>query len=198
MLTPLRYTSIATPLLGQVYIAHRDTAVCCVAFGSTGRGFERICVQLFGIRPIQDLRRPDDMATQVLNHLTGRRRFCGRIDLSRLTLFQRRVLRKVQTIPAGVVRSYRWVAQAIGTPRAARAVGSALAKNPVPLLIPCHRVIRSDGRLGEYSAGGPSVKAKLLALEGMDLKSLTHPRNRRKTTAIRRRKNAADCPVSVA
>jgi methylated-DNA-[protein]-cysteine S-methyltransferase len=119
------------------------------------------------------------MATQVLDHLTGRRRFSGRVDLSRLTPFQRRVLQKIRTIPVGEVRSYRWVAKAIGAERAVRAVGTALAKNPVPLLIPCHRVIRSDGRLGEYSGGGPSVKAKLLAFEGVDPESLTRLRSRR-------------------
>ncbi|KAB2960910.1 MAG: methylated-DNA--[protein]-cysteine S-methyltransferase [Candidatus Methylomirabilis oxygeniifera] len=129
-----------------------------------------------------DHRLPEEMATQVLDCLAGKRRFSGLIDLSRLTPFQRSVLQKVRTIPVGKVRSYRWIAKAIGAERAARAVGTALAKNPVPLLIPCHRVIRSDGRLGEYSGGGPSVKAKLLAFEGVDLEDLMRPRSRRKVT----------------
>lgn len=170
----LRYASVSTPL-GRLHVAYRGMAVCCTAFKSDRRVFERMCGRLFGVRPVMDPRPPKDMAQQILDHLTGRRRFSGRIDLSRLTPFQQRVLQKIRTIPAGQVRSYRWVAQAIGVERAARAVGTALARNPVPLLIPCHRVIRSDGRLGEYSGGGPSVKAKLLAFEGMDLKRLRRP-----------------------
>lgn len=139
-----------------------------------------MCVRMFGVRPVPDPCLPEEMARQVRDVLAGRQRFSGRVDLSHLTPFQRKVLQKVLTIPAGQVRSYRWVAQAIGAERAVRAVGTALAKNPIPLLIPCHRVIRSDGRLGEYSGGGPSVKAKLLAFEGADLKDVTRARSRRK------------------
>lgn len=193
----LRYAPISTPL-GRLYVAYRGMAVWCVALGADGRGFEGVCARVFGVRPIRDRCLPEAMAEQVLDHLAGRRRFSGRIDLSRLTPFQRKVLRKVRTISAGEVRSYRWVAKAIGAARAVRAVGTVLAKNPIPLLIPCHRVVRSDGRLGEYSGGGPSVKAKLLAFEGADLKDLTRPRSRRKIATGRRRKSGADRPASVA
>ncbi len=197
MSSPLRYAPIITPP-GRLYVAYRGKSVCCVALGSNGRGFERACAKVFGVRPIPDPRLPVEIATQVLDCLTKRRRFSGRIDLSRLTPFQRKVLQKVRTIPAGQVRSYRWVAQAIGAERAVRAVGTALAKNPVPLLIPCHRVIRSDGRLGAYSGGGPSVKAQLLAFEGVDLEDLMRPRSRGESAAVRRRTRGADQPVSVA
>jgi methylated-DNA-[protein]-cysteine S-methyltransferase len=197
MSPPLRYAPVSTPL-GRLYVAYRGKAVCCVALGSDGRRFERVCARAFSVRPIPDPRLPEDMAKQVLDHLTGRRRFTGRIDLSRLTPFQRKVLQKVRIIPAGEVRSYRWVAKAIGAERAVRAVGTALAKNPIPLLIPCHRVVRSDGRLGEYSGGGSSVKAKLLAFEGVDLESLTPLRSRRVIATGRRRKGGADRQVSVA
>ena len=192
----MRYASVSTPFK-RVYVAYRGKAVCCVALGSDGCGFERACERMFGVRPIRDHRLPEDMAKQVLDHLTGRRRFSGRIDLSRLTPFQQRVLRKIRTIPIGEVRSYQWVAKEIGAERAARAVGTALAKNPIPLLIPCHRVVRSDGRLGEYSGGGPSVKAKLLAFEGVDLEDLTRLRSRRKIATGRRRKGGADLPLSL-
>ena len=194
---PVRYAPVSTPL-GRLYVAYCGKAVCCVVLGSDGRGFERACTRKFGVRPIRDPRLPEGLAKQVVDHLTGRRRFSGRIDLSRLTPFQRRVLEKVQEIPAGEVRSYRWIAKGIGTERAARAVGTALAKNPIPLLIPCHRVVRSDGRLGEYSGGGPSVKAKLLAFEGADLEDLTRLRSRRKIATGRRRKGGGDRPISVA
>jgi methylated-DNA-[protein]-cysteine S-methyltransferase len=135
------------------------------------------------------------MAEQIVECFAGRARFSGRIDLSHLTPFQQKVLRKIRTIPAGQVRSYQWVAKAIGAERAVRAVGTALAKNPVPFLIPCHRVIRSDGCLGEYSGGGPSVKAKLLAFEGVELEGLTRQRSRRAIATVDRRKGGADHPV---
>lgn len=174
-----RYASVSTPL-GHLLVAYRGKTVCYVALVPPGkRHFERACAREFGVRPIWDLRLPEGLAKQVLDHLTGKRRFSGRVDLSRLTPFQRRVLEKTREIPAGEVRSYRWVAKEIGAERAVRAVGTALAKNPIPLLIPCHRVVRIDGRVGHYSSGGPSVKAKLLALEGVDLENLTRLASRR-------------------
>lgn len=86
------------------------------------------------------------------------------IDMDGLTPFQRQVLRMVATIPYGETRSYSWVAQATGKPAAQRAVGQALAANPLPLLIPCHRVIGKDGDLGGYT-GGVKLKRRLLELE---------------------------------
>jgi len=91
-----------------------------------------------------------------------------RFDLRGLTDFERAVLTTTATIPAGEVRPYSWVAREIGRPRAVRAVGSALGRNPVPLLIPCHRVVRSDGHIGEYGLGGPAAKRAVLAAEGLD------------------------------
>ena len=78
--------------------------------------------------------------------------------------FQEKVLRAVLQIPLGELRSYVWVAKKIGQPRAARAVGQALKKNPHPLIIPCHRVVNSDGTLGGY-VGGRKMKAGLIKLE---------------------------------
>jgi methylated-DNA-[protein]-cysteine S-methyltransferase len=72
----------------------------------------------------------------------------------------------VATIPRGEVRSYGWVAAQVGRPRAVRAAASAIARNPVPLVVPCHRVVRGDGRIGNYGLGGSEAKAKLLAGEG--------------------------------
>ena len=87
-------------------------------------------------------------------------------DLGSLTPFQRKVLEAVKTIPSGETRSYKWVAGRIGNPKAARAVGQSLKKNPYPGIIPCHRVIRSDGKLGGYSKG-TQKKKKLLKKEGV-------------------------------
>ena len=85
-------------------------------------------------------------------------------DRGSLAPFQKKVLEVVRTIPSGETRSYKWVAERIGNPKAARAVGQALKKNPYPGIIPCHRVIRSDGKLGGYSKG-TQKKKKLLKEE---------------------------------
>ncbi len=82
-----------------------------------------------------------------------------------MTPFQWQVLAATATIPLGETRSYKWVAKRIGRPRAVRAVGQALRRNPFPLIIPCHRVIRQDGSLGGYAGGSGNRKAELLAME---------------------------------
>jgi len=89
------------------------------------------------------------------------------LRLDHCSAFQRKVLRAVIAIPRGEVRTYQFIAKQIGNPKAARAVGRALATNPFPLMIPCHRVIRSDGKLGGYQ-GGVRMKQALLRKEGND------------------------------
>jgi O-6-methylguanine DNA methyltransferase len=86
------------------------------------------------------------------------------VDLAGLTPFTARVLAAAGEIPWGEVRSYGWLAERVGSPGGARAVGQALGRNPVPLLVPCHRVLRSDGSLGGFGLG-PGFKEWLLALE---------------------------------
>jgi len=93
-------------------------------------------------------------------------------DLRQVTPFERDVLLKTAQIPRGEVRTYSWVAREIGRPAAVRAVGTAVAHNPIPLLIPCHRVVRADGLIGQYSMGGPQAKRALLADEGVDPEEL--------------------------
>lgn len=88
------------------------------------------------------------------------------LDLRSVTPFRRNVLARAAAIPRGEVRSYGWLAHHIGKPGAARAVGSAMATNPVPLIVPCHRVVRSDGHIGAYSLGGAHNKWILLESEG--------------------------------
>jgi methylated-DNA-[protein]-cysteine S-methyltransferase len=90
--------------------------------------------------------------------------FADKLDLSGTTPFQQNVWRTVSNIPRGETRSYGWVANQLGLPRAARAVGQALRRNPVPIVIPCHRVIGSDGKPGGFS-GGVKIKKFLLQLE---------------------------------
>ncbi len=83
------------------------------------------------------------------------------------TEFERKVYIVVSKIPKGEVRSYKWVAEKIGCPRACRAVGGALSRNPNPVIVPCHRVVKSDGSLGGYSKG-IALKKKILKREGID------------------------------
>jgi methylated-DNA-[protein]-cysteine S-methyltransferase len=91
-----------------------------------------------------------------------------RVDAGPLTEFQRRVLRRCRQIPYGKTLSYGQLAAEAGSPGAARAVGNCMAANRIPLIIPCHRVLRADGRPGAYSApGGTRTKKRLLALEGL-------------------------------
>ena len=89
-----------------------------------------------------------------------------RIDLTETPAFPRRVYEAARQIPAGQTRTYGELAQALGQPGSARAVGQALGRNPIPLIIPCHRVLAAGGRPGGFSApGGRATKARLLALE---------------------------------
>jgi O-6-methylguanine DNA methyltransferase len=87
------------------------------------------------------------------------------VDISNLTPFEQAALRAAARIPPGEVRSYAWVATQIGRPKAARAVGRVMARNPLPLLFPCHRVVDSSGDLHDYFYG-LEMKARLLQMEG--------------------------------
>ena len=104
---------------------------------------------------------------QLSEYLAGRRKkFDIEIDFNRLpgTPFQKRVWKELTKIPYGTVISYKELARRVGRPRAFRAVGNANGKNPLPVIIPCHRVIKADGSLGGYSSG-LHIKKKLLKLE---------------------------------
>lgn len=102
---------------------------------------------------------------ELADYLAGARSyFTAPVDLSGVAPFQREVLDAARSIPFGDVRTYRWIAETIGSPKAVRAVGTALGRNPVPVIVPCHRVLRSDGSLGGY-AFGLDMKSRFLALE---------------------------------
>lgn len=107
----------------------------------------------------------DDLTARLRGYLDGDKvAFTDKLDLSAATQFQRQVWQTTRLIPYGETRSYQWLAQALGRPEAARAVGQALARNRLPIIIPCHRVVGSDGKLGGYS-GGIEMKRRLLNLE---------------------------------
>jgi methylated-DNA-[protein]-cysteine S-methyltransferase len=101
-------------------------------------------------------------------YLSGKKTSFGgcKMDWSSLTPFQGKTLRAVMKIPYGTVSTYGNIAKIIGHPNSARAVGNALSKNPFPLIVPCHRIVRGDGQVGGFSAGGgKDLKENLLRLE---------------------------------
>ena len=99
--------------------------------------------------------------------LSGRKRGNEISFLGELTPFQQSVLKATSRIPRGAIRPYNWVAREAGNAGAVRATGTTLGHNPVPFIVPCHRVVRSDYSLGKYSAGGPEVKESVLRMEGL-------------------------------
>jgi len=171
------YATLETPF-GRLALAYRDGRVLyCSAvarpdsaggYPPSEAAFERRLAAALGVWPRREAGLPAKLERGVLDHLAGRRRLTA-VDLSWLPPFQRRVLEKTAEIPRGEVRPYGWVAREIGAPGATRAVGTALGHNPIPFIIPCHRVVRSDGSLGEYSGGGPAAKQRVLQLEGAPL-----------------------------
>jgi O-6-methylguanine DNA methyltransferase len=158
--------------IGPVFVGHSRAGISMVARARSAAEFAKSFEKRFG-RPIApDMALPPkNVRALVAGRLRGRDAGL-RFDLRGLSEFERAVLLKALEIPPGEVRPYSWVAREIGHPDAVRAAGSALAKNPVPLLIPCHRVVRSDGHIGDYSLGGPRNKRTLLESEGAEPETL--------------------------
>ncbi len=156
-----------TPV-GPVYVATSARGVIAVSFGPTERAFlDRVRKETGALAT----RAPKENAgaiRQVRDYLAGKRAaFDLPLDLGQLTDFRRRVLLAALKIPRGQMATYAEIARRIGQPKAARAVGQALGNNPMPIVIPCHRVLASDGSLGGYSGGkGVKTKMRLLKLEG--------------------------------
>lgn len=152
--------------VGDVVVAFNPTGVVSVDLatdeGVTSRHMERYGRRLVEATP------PSAWGDRIDRALDEGRPGRLPLDLRALTAFQRSVLAVAATIPKGEVRPYGWLAHEVGNDGAVRAVGSVMAKNPVPLVVPCHRVVRSDGTIGAYSLGGPENKRILLAAEGTD------------------------------
>lgn len=164
----LRFTHIDSPLNLPFYIVMSSRGICWTAFHL--RGTEKACLEEIQAYLKASLVRKDDEALkearqQLQAYFEGTlKNFSLAIDILHGTPFQRRVWQALSAIPYGQTWSYSEVAQAIGLPRAVRAVGAANGKNPLPVIIPCHRVISKNGELGGYSSG-LKIKAWLLDLE---------------------------------
>lgn len=164
-LLDIAYRTVDSPF-GPLLVAATTHGVVRVAFEREGH--DRVLDQLAGTvspRMLRSGRRTDAVARQLDEYFAGRRRrFDVDVDLQLVHGFRREVIAHLAAIDYGSTSSYAAVARAVGSPAAVRAVGSACARNPVPVVLPCHRVVRSDGSLGQY-LGGAETKAALLAME---------------------------------
>jgi O-6-methylguanine DNA methyltransferase len=141
-------------LLDKIEVSATDLGVCLIR------------AEGLSSPPSAKARRLAEQAkVELAEYVEGKRTFFTvPVDLSAVPAFQRDVLEAARRIPYGEVRAYAWIAERINHPRAVRAVGTALGRNPVPLIVPCHRVLRSDGGVGGYLFG-TEFKDRLLALE---------------------------------
>lgn len=160
------YFAIDTPL-GRMFVAYNNHGISAVKGARDEAAFEQEFFEEFGRHAYQTDEPPATLRRAVVDTLEGRRRDL-RFDLRGLSEFEQAVLLKAFEIPRGEIRPYSWIASEIGRPRAMRAVGTALANNPIPLLIPCHRVVRRDGIIGNYGLGGTDNKKAILRWEGLD------------------------------
>ena len=164
-LLDVAYRTLDSPL-GPLLVAATSDGVVRVAFA--GEGHDAVLTALaddVSPRVLHAPSRLDATAAQLDEYFAGRRhRFDVPVDLRLAHGFRRDVLEHLRSIPYGATESYAVVARAAGSPNAVRAAGSACATNPIPLVVPCHRVVRGDGSVGQY-AGGSEVKRALLGLE---------------------------------
>src|ERR687893_1463012 len=157
--------------LGEVYVGVSERGVRLVGRAASPEEFARRYGERFGhLLSWGTDERTYRLAGRVGAALSGEKVEVP-ADLSRMTPFQRQVLEIVKGNPRGEVRPYTWVAREVGSPKASRAVGTVMANNPVPLLIPCHRVVRNDGTTGKY-AFGVEEKVGLLEGEGVPIEEL--------------------------
>jgi len=158
--------------IGPLFVAHSRAGISMVTRARSGAEFAKSFEKKFGRTITPDAGPPPRKVRAVAGGRLRGRDAGLRFDLRGLSEFEQAVLGKALEIPPGEVRPYGWIAREIGHPDAVRATGSALAKNPVPVLIPCHRVVRSDGHIGNYSLGGPRNKRTLLESEGAEPETL--------------------------
>ena len=164
----LYYDVIPDTPVGPLYVAMSEQGITMLAFDDDEIEF----LDRLGRREKTPIERSGDRLETVTRQL--REYFAGEraafdlpLDLRALTPFQKSVLSAISQVPAGETTSYGGLAQRIGKPGAARAVGRALGSNPIPIIIPCHRALAADGSLGGYSGrGGVRTKQVLLTLEG--------------------------------
>jgi methylated-DNA-[protein]-cysteine S-methyltransferase len=152
--------------IGPLLVAATERGLCRISFDPEPEREAEALARAFGLRVLRAQRPVEEARRELDEYFEGRRRVFGLpLDLTVLPTFQRSVLEELVRVPFGEVETYGGLAARLGRPRAARAVGGALNRNPVPIVVPCHRVVGSTGKLVGY-AGGLERKERLLALEG--------------------------------
>ena len=165
----IRYSLLDTPW-GQMFVAATGVGFCYLSLNKVDiDNLLRSPLLQRRVHLVRDDGGFSEFNGRLRDYLEGRKvTFPEPLDLRGSTPFQRKVWQLTATIPYGEMRSYAWLAERMGHPRAARAVGKSLALNPLPILIPCHRVVRKNGKLGGFS-GGLELKRRLLEVEGVQL-----------------------------
>ena len=162
---PVSYTVFKTPI-GLTGLIASSTGLLRIIYKlSNEDSMENYLAQSTHAKAIKSPSEFKELIKQLLKYFKGNLKYFDfPLDLRLGTPFQQKVWKKLTTIPYGKTRSYKWIASAINNPHASRAVGNANGRNPLPILIPCHRVIRENGELGGYT-GGINIKRFLLNLE---------------------------------
>jgi methylated-DNA-[protein]-cysteine S-methyltransferase len=162
-LVDVRYDVVDSPV-GELFLASTPRGLCRISYMVDGQ--DEVVARIFGARV---LRSPlDDVRRELDEYFEGNRRdFDLPIDL-RVAPFHEQVLHELARVPYGQVDTYGHLASLVGRPKAARAVGTVMNRNPIPIVLPCHRIVGSNGSLTGY-AGGLDTKRKLLELEGTTL-----------------------------
>lgn len=182
---PAAWYQVVESPVGPLFVATTDDALVEIEFSKgrgedelrrhlKERGFEPRPFPARGDRALAPSQRVIDRVVSQLDEYFGGQRdeFDLPLDLSGLPSFTRDVLEATANVPFGRLDTYRGIAARIGKPAATRAVGNALNRNPIPVVVPCHRIIRSDGSAGGYG-GGLDIKFRLLALEGVTLAGIS-------------------------
>lgn len=150
---------------GHLFVAYNPFGISAVRPGRDEATFQAWFRSQLGRQLARSSTLPEELAEAIREQLHRHDRRVP-LDLRASTDFERAVLWKTRGIPRGEVQTYGWIARQIGEPGAAKDVGVALSRNPILYLIPCHRVVRSDGSLAGYAGGGVRVKRELLLREG--------------------------------
>ena len=157
---------LADSPVGPLLLAATDRGVCRIAFEPDGEPELDRLARLHGVRVMRSPRAVDAVRRELDDYFERRRHaFDVAVDVAALSPFQRLVLEELARVPYGETATYGALASRVGRPRAARAVGGALNRNPIPIVLPCHRVVGASGSLVGY-AGGLERKRALLTLEG--------------------------------
>jgi methylated-DNA-[protein]-cysteine S-methyltransferase len=155
--------------LGRLFLASTDRGLCRISYDAEPEAEEERLARSFGARVLRVPRALDETKRELDDYFEGRRQeFDVAVDLAPIGEFHRAVLDRLAKVPYGSLTTYGTLAAEAGRPRAARAVGTAMNRNPVPIVLPCHRVVGASGSLVGYG-GGLERKAALLRLEGVEL-----------------------------